>query len=371
MTQTQTELRHTLHQHPELSNEETETAERICAFLADFAPDRILTGLGGTGLAAIYEGGSPGPCLLFRSELDALPIEETGAFDHRSMTPGVSHKCGHDGHMTIVAGLARHFHERRPARGRVVLLFQPAEETGEGAARILDSADFRSLAPDQVYALHNLPGFPLGTVVLRDGVFAAGSTGMVARFLGTTSHAAEPEKGRSPALAMAELITTLGQRDVGADTFATIIHARLGDRAFGVTPGFAETFATLRSSDAELLAGLCKSAMTAVQELSTRHGLRSEVEWVEEFSVTRNSTDCVSRVRRAAEDLGVPVLVPIEPFRWSEDFGRFTDIYDGSLFGMGAGEEQPALHRPEYDFPDALLERGTRLLLTVARSELG
>ena len=375
MNGVQVELRHTLHRHPELSNEETGTAERIRDFLLAYSPDRIVTGLGGTGLAAIYDGGSPGPCLLFRAELDGLPIEEGGAVDpacgYLSENSGVSHKCGHDGHMAIVAGLAPHIHARRPARGRVALLFQPAEETGEGAARVLDSAEFRAIAPDQVYALHNLPGFPLGTVVLRDGVFAAGSKGMVVRLLGTTSHAGEPEKGRCPALAMAELVMALAERVPGEDAFATVIHARLGERAFGVTPGFAEVLATLRSPDAELLARLSERSITAVQGISARHGIPAEIGWAEEFSVTRNSENCVARVRSAARSAGASVVFPAEPFRWSEDFGRFTDIYEGALFGLGAGEQQPALHRPEYDFPDALLARGTQIRLRVARGELG
>ncbi|MCA9729936.1 MAG: hypothetical protein KC729_19790, partial [Candidatus Eisenbacteria bacterium] len=116
----QVELRHELHRHPDLSNHEQETAARVRRFVEGFAPDRIVDGIGGTGLVVVYEGVASGPCVVIRSELDALPIQESGVREHRSMREGIAHSCGHDGHMAIVAGLAPRLQERRPARGRAV-----------------------------------------------------------------------------------------------------------------------------------------------------------------------------------------------------------------------------------------------------------
>ena len=132
-----TDWRRDLHRHPEVSGEEHETAARVTAALQATKPDQILTGLGGHGVAAIWNGHAPGETVLFRAELDALPIEETGQPQWRSLTPNKGHMCGHDGHMTILMALARLIHRNRPAKGRVILLFQPAEENAAGAEKVI------------------------------------------------------------------------------------------------------------------------------------------------------------------------------------------------------------------------------------------
>ena len=168
-------LRRTLHEYAEPSGEEHRTAEIVRDYLQTFEPDDLLSQLGGHGLAAVYRSGKPGPLVLFRCELDALPIPETLTCDHASRTEGISHKCGHDGHMAIVSGLAPLLKKKRPQSGGAALLYQPSEEAGEGAARLLQDPSFRAIQPDYVFALHNLPGFPLGEVIWRDGVFSASS----------------------------------------------------------------------------------------------------------------------------------------------------------------------------------------------------
>ena len=128
-----------------------------------------MTGLGGHGVAAIYEGREPGPTVMVRCELDALPIEEISESPHRSQAPGKSHACGHDGHMTMVAALSRGLGRQRPQRGRAVLLFQPAEENGAGAAAVIADPKFAEIAPDYAFSLHNKPGLPLGYITLSEG----------------------------------------------------------------------------------------------------------------------------------------------------------------------------------------------------------
>ncbi|MBZ0269636.1 M20/M25/M40 family metallo-hydrolase, partial [bacterium] len=186
-------LRHELHRAPELSNEERGTAELIRRAVAEWSPDRLHTGVGGHGVLVGFDGPGPAPHILLRCELDALPIDETAALSHGSQRAGVSHKCGHDGHMATMVTVAGHLARRRPASGRVSLLFQPAEETGEGAARVRADPVLRDAPPDFALAFHNLPGFPLGSVVVRDDTFAFGSVGADLRLHGAESHAAEPE----------------------------------------------------------------------------------------------------------------------------------------------------------------------------------
>lgn len=153
-------LRQDLHRHPELSGEEFATAERIRYFMAPFQPDAIIENIGGYGLVFVFEGSQPGPTVLFRCELDALPIKEVNTFNYRSVVSGASHKCGHDGHMTIICALGVLLAGKRPEKGRVLLAFQGAEETGQGAVAMVEDPLFQPLKPDYAFALHNLPPFP-------------------------------------------------------------------------------------------------------------------------------------------------------------------------------------------------------------------
>lgn len=351
-------LRHELHRCPELSGSETETAARIVRFFSPLCPDALLTGLGGVGVAAVFAGGGPGPTLLLRAELDALAIQELNHLPYRSARPNISHKCGHDGHMAILVAVGRQLAGKRPARGRVVLLFQPAEETGAGAAAVIQDPQFPAIAPDFVFALHNLPGFPLGSVVVRDGPFTAASRGAIIGLVGATAHAAQPETGRSPALAMAQIVESLSclPADIAPSSegaFATVVGAQLGNKAFGTAPGEAEIWATLRSETDSAMERIVAYNERLVADAAARFNLDWSLAYSDIFSATLNSPAANEVVRRSRGDNGVIELE--SPFRWSEDFGRFTAIAEGALFGIGAGEEMPELHNGDYDFPDALI----------------
>ena len=204
-----TELRRTLHRMPELSGAEVNTAAYIVGVLEGYKPGRILTGLGGHGVAAVFDSGIEGPTVLFRAELDGLPIAELPGVAWRSEIEGRGHLCGHDGHLAILCGLGARMAVEPPLRGRVVLMFQPAEETGAGAAAVIADPAFAAIVPDYAFALHNLPGFPLGHVGVRAGAFNFASEGLAIRLTGKTAHASQPEAGRSPAATMCALVTAL------------------------------------------------------------------------------------------------------------------------------------------------------------------
>jgi amidohydrolase len=260
-----TAWRRKLHQFPEISGEEEKTAQEVVAFLADTGPDRVITGLGGHGVAVVFDSGKPGPTLLFRSELDALPIEEIGDVPYRSRVPGKSHMCGHEGHTTILAAVARQLARRRPAKGRVVLMFQPAEETGAGAAGVVADPRYEEILPDYAFSLHNLPGVPFGHVRLKDGVVNCASRGMRVVLTGKTAHSSMPETGTSPMLAVSELmpkLAALGGGHFSSEDFAmaTVTHVSMGEAVFGVAPGRAEVWTTLRTRLDERMDGLVADA---------------------------------------------------------------------------------------------------------------
>lgn len=367
------QLRHRLHADPALSGRESDTARTVKEFIHAHTGAEILDGLGGAGVAAVFSGDRPGPTVLFRADLDALPIQENAGVDYGSRVEGVAHLCGHDGHMAILCGLALHFSDRPPSRGRAVLLFQPAEETGTGAARVIGDPAFKTLWPDYAFALHNLPGFPLATVVWRRGVFASASRGLVIRLAGRTAHAGEPEKGVSPAPAVAALLERIPRlpdiAGIKGFALATVVHARLGEVAFGTAPGEAVVMATLRTHTDDQMERLFSAGRDLAMDAAA--GLEIALEAVEDFPAARNAPEAVRRVRQAAESVGLPLYEAPEPFRWSEDFSHFTRTCPGALFGLGAGESHPNLHNPDYDFPDALILPGVRMFAAIRNDLLG
>ncbi len=368
-------LRRKLHQKAELSGREENTAAFVSEQLEQLSPDKLWRDVGGHGVAALFKGEAQGPRLLFRADLDALPIPETVALEHASASEDVAHKCGHDGHMTVVLGLAARLAKQRPERGEVVVLFQPAEETGEGAARVVQDPKYREFRPDRAFGIHNLPGFPLGSVILREGVYASASVGFVAELHGATAHAAEPESARSPALAMAALVQTLSSLPQNHTRLheaakVTVIHARLGSVAFGTTPGEAVVMATLRAHEQEVIEELQRMAEQRAAGISAAYELELTTRTVEPFPSTVSASEAVEVVRRAAERAGRPVVEPRHPFAWSEDFGHFLMDRPGAFIGLGAGEEHPPLHHPTYDYPDELTPHGVRVLEEIVRQEL-
>lgn len=368
-------LRHELHRHAELSHHEEQTARMIADWFYTLDPDAAFLEVGGHGLAFVFEGKAPGKTLLFRAELDALPIAEVNFFQHRSLNDHVSHMCGHDGHMAILAGLGSRLAETRPLSGRVVLLFQPAELVGEGAGRVLGDEKFRRLKPDLVFAIHNLPKYPRGQVLLRAGTFNCASVGMVARLGGKAAHAAYPEHGQSPAAAVSEILPRLAElpqsRELaGVKAMVTVTHARIGDATLGVAPGYAEIQTVLRAESDDHLARIAEVASLVVRSAARERGLSCEVTWREKFHANLSDSGAVEIVRRAAESLEYPIADLPEPLRWSEDFSDFTSRFRGTMLGLGAGETHPQLHSPDYDFPDQLVPLGVELLAEIVEGLL-
>lgn len=369
-------LRHDLHRAPEISGDESRTAALIAEQMAALTPEQLITGLGGHGVAAIFDSGQAGPTALFRCELDGLLIREISTVAWRSQFEDRGHLCGHDGHMAIITGLACAMAARRPARGRVIALFQPAEETGAGAAAMIADPVFAELRPDFAFALHNLPGLPLGAAGIRPGAFNFASEGLRIALEGKTAHAAQPENGLSPADALCELVSRLPQlpalMGLGSDqALVTLVHARLGEATYGIAPGEAEVWATLRSVSDEAQLGLMRAACAMAADIARKNGLAVRTSTDDRFAACTNDEEATRHVERAFEAEAVTVETISRPFRWSEDFGRFGAVAKSALFVLGAGVDHPRLHNPDYDFPDALIPLGTRLFERIARDICG
>ena len=369
------QLRRELHQHPEVSNQEKNTADKITTFLKSTSPDELINDIGQYGIAAVYRGKKSGSAVMIRCELDALPIQEINQMEYQSTHEGVAHKCGHDGHMSIVCGIADLLAKHRPASGRVILLFQPAEETGEGAKRILHDKKFKTIEPDFIYALHNLPGFEKHQIVTKDDIFASASRGLVIKLKGTPSHASHPQDGRNPALAASQIIQHLYEipqmhTQLHKAALITPIYMRVGSPAFGTSAGDGEVMATLRTHYEEDMHIIADKTLKVVNGIAEVHDLEAETNWTDAFEAVKNDQECSQVVQSAADQLDFNCQEIEHPFPWSEDFGVFTSHYKGTLFGLGSGKNQPQLHNDGYDFPDDIIETGVAMFWNIINHHL-
>ena len=346
------DIRHDLHQHPQTAGNEQYAHDTVVRHLQGLHPDKVYTHVGGWGVVAVWGKESQSATVAVRADIDALP---TG------------HHCGHDGHTVILMRLAE-LVDARPPEHNVLLLWQPAEETGEGSRSVLESGILQQYNIKAFYALHNLPGYPLGTVVLCPRTFAAASTGVLYHLDGRETHASTPEMGLNPGLAVAEIVqrfAAFNTHSASDEEFrqSTLICVHLGTPAFGTSAGHAEVMFTLRAFSNSTMEHLLAEANQTVDDIAARYGLTVARALKEPFRATENNGDHVERIAQAAEEIPLRVRYQIEPFRWSEDFAEYLLQYPGAMFGIGSGEHHPELHHPDYDFPDGLVEPAAQLFL--------
>lgn len=358
-------LRKELHQYPDLSGQEESTAKRIREFIGDHPNTSIISELGGTGLAVIYEYGA-GPVIMLRCELDALPIEEANTFTHISKRKGISHKCGHDGHMAVMAGMINWLKEQPFKEGKIILLFQPAEETGKGAFSVLNDFRFKDLSPDYVFAFHNIPGEPLHRVIVAETNFSTTVQSLAIGLTGAKSHASEPEKGNNPALAMAEIIQEfelLNQSDISIPDFAilTPVYTTMGTKDYGISAGDGELHYTVRTASDENMDKLKAHMINILQKVTKQHSLQYTTNWFDYFPATVNNELCNSIIKAAAKANNFPLQIQRYAFKFGEDFGWFSHHHKAAMFGIGAGVDCPALHKDNYDFPDEIIGSGLKM----------
>ena len=369
------QLRKELHKHPEVSGNEFKTAQRILDFLAKYKPNQVTINLGGNGILAIYKGKKDGKTILFRCELDALPIQEINEFDYKSIYEGISHKCGHDGHMAILCGMAKTLHENPLEKGTVMLLFQPAEEDGNGAKRVLNDSNFDAIKPDFAFALHNLPGFKKHQIIVKENTFTCAVNSMIIHLNGKTSHAGEPENGINPSLAIAEIIQVFNSKintDVSSKKYCLItpIHINMGEKAYGVSAGYGEVHFTVRSNSNAQMRIIESNLEENVNEIATKFNLRTKINWTESFQANENNSEAVNFIRKSASNLNLNILEKELPFTFGEDFGLFTQNFKGAMLGLGSGENTPSLHNPDYDFPDEIIKTGSTLFYQITKEIL-
>ena len=367
------ETRHQLHSLAEASGREDKTAETILHLLKDFAPTHIHTFPDSHNIIAEYDSEVEGPTLLLRGDMDAVGVDEHLALPYASHTPGYAHKCGHDGHTTILLAVAEQLHLDPPKRGKILLFFQAAEETGQGCAQLICSGVLSSYDITMAFALHNIPGIPMHSITCRTGSFTCAVISCEIKLDGQTSHAAEPENGISPfraATSITEQLLALSHPRLSDDNYqiVTLVESHIGETAYGVSAGHGVLRFTMRAkSEALLQAMKQKTENIAQTEVDRTPGLSHEIRWLEYFAGGQNSEEAVNIVQQAAADNGLTYIEKDVPFTWGEDFGLLTQHYPGALFGLGSGTDTPPLHHQDFDFPDEIIETGVKMMVSISK----
>ncbi|KPI83646.1 putative N-acyl-L-amino acid amidohydrolase [Leptomonas seymouri] len=356
-------LRHELHAHPELSNEEVWTKQRIFDFMRSHTK-RIQFHDRGTWFYGVYREpakkagiAKPRDTLMFRADFDALPMDEAIQLPWASKIAGKAHKCGHDGHSATLAAFAMEV-DQHGADSDVVFLWQPAEEVGNGAVQCLPVLDAEHVS--RVYGYHNMAGFPYKCIVLRDGVIQCASVGMIVKFTGTPAHASQPENGKNPSMAIATLIQRIPEltKDAKDLLLCTVVQVNIGNRQFGMSAHYGELLVTIRATFEKELEELKEGLAQLSQAEAARAGLTCAFEYSDAFPETRNTEACVDHVRAVAKAQGRHVHELAAPLRPSEDFGHYGKLRPSCYFFIGNGEAYPPIHTPSYDFRDEVIEVG-------------
>ena len=358
------EIRQHLHQHPELSNEESATAALVADKLRALGY-QVTTGVGGHGVVGTMKSGSGRRSIGIRADMDALPITEQTGVSYASQTPGKMHACGHDGHTSMLLGAAEQLARSKNFSGTVHLIFQPAEEIGfnSGAERMLAEKLFDRFPCDAVYGLHNHPGYPVGKMMFRSGPFMAACDTVNITIYGKGGHAARPHMAVDPILVAGSLVVALQSivsRSIDPNETAVVTIGSLhAGHASNVIPETARLEMSVRSFDAGVRKILEERIRTLVENHAAGYGARAEIEYVPGYPVLVNhDRETAFACEVAKELLGEENVVEnLPPISGSEDFAYFLQQKPGCFLRLGNGDSA-ALHNPAYNFNDESLTFG-------------
>jgi hippurate hydrolase len=364
-------IRHDLHENPELCFEEHRTSA-IVAHELNRLGFTVTTGLAGTGVVGTLKAGQGNRVIALRADMDALPIAETTGLPYASRTPGKMHACGHDGHTTMVLGVARYLAESKAFNGTVHLIFQPAEEDISGARRMIDEGLFKQFPCDQIFALHNIPGSPLGQVQVRAGAITAAVDILNITITGVAGHGAIPHLAVDPIVAASATVmalqTAISRDNNAADPAVLTIGSIHGGQLATAIPETVEMKCGLRTTSMASREKLLKRLNEIIHGQAASFGCSASINYGDciVYPVGINDTSAATVVRDVAMASGQKAeAIDIKsPFMFSEDFAFMLQEVPGCYFGIGNGVSKN-LHDSGYDFNDRLLQHGTEVLARI------
>jgi amidohydrolase len=371
--------RHDIHAHPETGYEEVRTAALVAEKLESWGI-AVHRGIARTGVVGVLKGRTDsGRAIGLRADMDALPMEETNPhLPYRSTVPGKFHGCGHDGHTTMLLGAAQYLAETRNFDGTVHFLFQPAEEGGGGGALMVREGLFDRFPCDEVYALHNWPQLPAGTVGIRTGPMMAAADMFTLTVRGRGGHAAIPHRAADPVVTAAHLVTalqTLVSRNVdpldSAVLSVTQIHT---GSAHNVIPDLAVLTGTVRTFRPEVKTAMVAGLRRIADGIAAAFDCTVALDYQDGYPPTVNPAETAALAAEIAGRIVGPERVrqDIEPSMGAEDFAYLLRERPGAyLFVCQASSPgAPMVHNPHYDFNDEILPVGASILAALAESRL-
>ncbi|HEY2047916.1 MAG TPA: amidohydrolase [Caulobacteraceae bacterium] len=368
--------RHELHAHPEFGFEVMRTAAFVADKLRAFGMDEVVEGVGGAGVVATLTRGQSNRAIALRADMDALRITEQGAHSYGSTNPGHMHACGHDGHTAMLLGAAKVLAEEGGFDGAVRFVFQPAEEWGRGALAMIEDGLLERFPFEEIYGLHNMPGYPVGEFRTRAGAVMSAEDNFEIVLGGVGGHASSPHSGRETMVAGAALVlnlqTIVSRRLDPTEAAVLSVTEFTTDGARNVLPGVATIRGDVRSFNPAVSAHVEAQMRRIAEGIALAYNVSVKVDYTREFVPLINDAACTEAALAAARRCfgEARVTVATQPITASEDFAQFLAHVPGCFAFIGNGVDAPPLHNPSYDFDDAILLDGAKFFAEMARSQL-
>jgi len=366
-----TRIRRDIHAHPELAYEEHRTSDMVAAKLTEWGLE-VHRGLGKTGVVGTLRKGNSPKAVGLRADMDALPMQETNEFEHRSTNTGRMHACGHDGHTTMLLGAAKVMAEQRNFEGAVHFIFQPAEEGGGGARAMIEDGLFQKFPCDAVFAIHNKPGLKLGTIATKPGPLLAAADRWDIRVKGHGGHAAHPHLARDPVVIGSQIVMALqgivSRNTDPLDAAVVTVGFMKGGSAYNVIPGEMHIGGTTRTTTVENRAMVERRIREICAGAGAMHGVQVDVEYRPGYGPTINDADKAQFAADvAAEVCGeANILRTVKPSMGAEDFSYMLNAVPGAMVWLGNGMSEQGLHNPGYDFNDQAIPFGVSFFVRAA-----
>ena len=369
-----TQWRQDLHAHPEIAFEEVRTSQLVQERLKSFGDVQIHTGFAKTGVVGVLKNGNSSKKIGFRADMDALPIYEENDLPYNSTYKGKMHACGHDGHTTILLGVAQYLAKHKPFDGTVYFYFQPAEEGGGGANVMIQEGLFDKFRPDEVYALHNFPGQPIGTISYKSGVMWASPDGFTLNIKGVGGHAAMPHACVDPvyvALQIGNGLQAIASRQTDPlDSIVVSITQINAGKAHNVIPSNAQMAGTVRTMQPSTRDFAQHQVHTISENIAKAYGAEVEVIYKRMYPPTINDEQATRYAKEAAiAAVGESNTVLGKPSMGGEDFSYMLEQVPGCMIGLGNGDSY-GLHHPQFNFCDEAIPYGMQWYINLAKQRL-
>lgn len=365
-----------IHQNPELGFEEHQTAAFVVDRLRDFGITDITTGIGQTGVVAVIEGktNTSGRTIGLRADMDALPIMEATGLGYASQTPGKMHACGHDGHTAMLLGAAQYLAETRNFDGRCVLIFQPAEEGGGGGNEMVKEGLMERWSIDEVYGMHNMPGYPVGQFAIRAGALLAAADQFDITIEGQGGHAAAPHEAVDTNLAAAHIVIALqsiASRNVDPvkQVVVSVCTLRSDTVSHNVLPQTVQLIGTSRTLDEDVRDLTEKRLRDIVTLTAEAHQCSADITYERGYPVTVNHDRETEYAADIAEKVVPGVWRDTPPIMAGEDFSFMLNTRPGAYMMLGNGDG-PTVHHPMYNFNDDAIPAGCSWLAEMVETRL-